>query len=276
MIGDPVTTPGGPEDVARMRAALYRLHAGAFGVPDAKRWDRLAGEGRELLEGGADRFPFHGPLAALLGHLEHGGPATASAVETHARLFAAATGSGPCPPHGCHYLRQDPAAEADTLAQLDAFYGSLGLEAPSERTDHLSVELEALGVLCLLEAEAGTAGDAASVHAAREAGERFLAQHLLRWFPRFRDAVRIRDPAGPFAAAVASTHAFLVHEHNFLRALLAAQAGPGTTLGVPVTLTVGGQSSGGDGCGGGHGGIGCGAGHGEHQCAGGRGGPAQP
>jgi TorA maturation chaperone TorD len=88
--------------------------------------------------------------------------------------------------------------------------------------DHLLVELELASALCGAEAsDRATGGD----------GWRWLEMQrelidvMVRWIPGFASEVAGRDNYGALAALAAATEAFVIHEADMLRLLLAETGG---------------------------------------------------
>jgi TorA maturation chaperone TorD len=209
-------------DLAGLRSRLYRWLASAFLSPDPERRARLQHEAQALLAQGLDGYPFSPHLLRALKALQSAEGDGVRTAEAHTSLFNLPADRASCPPLGCDYLSERGGTMFDELARLDGFYQKIGIEPRAyirERPDHLSVELEALGVLALVEADAGE-GPEEVVQAARQAAERFLRLHVLCWFPRFRERVRANDSLGTYACLADAAHAFLAHDQALLRAML--------------------------------------------------------
>jgi TorA maturation chaperone TorD len=52
-------------------------------------------------------------------------------------------------------------------------------------------------------------------------GVAFLDEHLCRWFPEFSARVAAQDARGFYALAVEAAQAFIIHDLDLTRALLA-------------------------------------------------------
>jgi DMSO reductase family type II enzyme chaperone len=125
---------------------------------------------------------------------------------------------GSCPVNEIEYgdLKADPLFQPHRLADLAAFYRAFGLEVgpgSDERLDHLSVELEFMGVLAaqeanLLNSDAGA--DALAV--CREAQHKFLREHLGRWTPAFARRLQRAVGQGPLGALAGFALAFIEPE----------------------------------------------------------------
>ncbi|MCB1127422.1 MAG: molecular chaperone TorD family protein, partial [Verrucomicrobiae bacterium] len=125
---------------------------------------------------------------------------------------------GSCPVNEIEYgdLKADPLFQPHRLADLAAFYRAFGLE-PSpeadERLDHLSVELEFLGVLAAQEAAAETGPpNLTGLAVCRDAERKFLREHLGRWTPAFARRLARVVGEGALGALAWFTLAFIEHE----------------------------------------------------------------
>lgn len=204
--------------LARLRQGLLRFHASAFLAPEARRLEQLTKAGRGLLDDGADRLPLAGSFGAFVRLLE-GGIDPLRLAGTHSRLFQAAPGRVPCPPYGCEYLGGSSAGPGAALAELDRFYGDLGIAlrgGAAERSDHVAVELEVLSLLAGEEATALEAGDDGTAKLVRGAARPFVRGHILGWIPAFRMAVREHDADGIYAHLADATYALVHEEHAIL------------------------------------------------------------
>ncbi len=110
---------------------------------------------------------------------------------------------GSCPANEIEYgdVKADPLFQPHRLADLGAFYRAFGLEmgeGSGERQDHVSVELEFLGVLAAQEASwhRGAGGEEAGA-TVRAAERKFLREHAGRWMPAF--ARRLQRAVGETA-----------------------------------------------------------------------------
>ncbi len=90
----------------------------------------------------------------------------------------------------------------------------------SEAPDHVSIELEAMSILCGREAEARETGAVERTAHALAAEDKFITHHLAVWIPRFRDRAReLPRVDGFYLTLVEAVYAFIVHEVDFLRLL---------------------------------------------------------
>ncbi|MFQ5933120.1 MAG: molecular chaperone [Dehalococcoidia bacterium] len=107
--------------------------------------------------------------------------------------------SSHCPPYEGEYGQAHIFQKAQTLADLNSFYQAFGMKLNPElkdRPDHLSVEMEFMGLLALKEAYARARNHGRSkVSICRRAQRRFLDQHLSTWVKGF--ARRLNRKAAP-------------------------------------------------------------------------------
>lgn len=210
-------------DLAGLRSRLYRWLASAFLSPDPERRARLLAEGQALLAQGMDGYPFSPHLRRALQALQLARKDEVSIAQAHTSLFNLPADRASCPPLGCDYLSERGGTMFDEMARIDGFYQKIGIEPRAyirERPDHLSVELEALAIVALVEAEARRDAQDEVVQAALMAAERFLRLHVLCWFPRFRERVRAHDSTGIYACLAEAVHAFAAHDQALVRAML--------------------------------------------------------
>lgn len=95
----------------------------------------------------------------------------------------------PAPPWESVYRSREGIVFGETTGQVRQAYARYGLQVPRlhhEPDDHISLELEFLAML-LARSERADARDRAVL---LEDHDRFVADHLVQWAPRFFDAVR--------------------------------------------------------------------------------------
>lgn len=129
----------------------------------------------------------------------------------------------PAPPFASVWLEPEPRLMGASTMEARHVYELLGLSAPLRNKlpdDHISLELDALQLL----EGAGSVQDT-EVRAGLEGIRRyFLKHHVLRWMPRFCEAV-LSCPETPEAVSVAA--ATLQHWLEHTRAALDALSGTG-------------------------------------------------
>jgi len=204
---------------ALVRAQALRALARAFGPPD----DR----GRLQIELGALGAracePLAGAIAQALAALSAAPPDLADAYE---RLFG---GRGGIPIRESAYADGRVVAPTE-LADVRGFLRAFGLEESGALADHLASECELASALALKEGWARSQGWIERAEIARDAYERLLADHLLRWAPRFAGNVRGAEAPPFYVAAAAALDAFLAEEAE----RLGLEAGRG---GMPAPLS---------------------------------------
>lgn len=124
------------------------------------------------------------------------------------------------PPYESVYRsREGLVFEAETL-QVRARYKAWGLQAPHlnrEPDDHVGLELEFLGTLCLRGLDAIETGDADLLGRVREEISGFLDDHVLRWVPACMDDVAAGARTACYRAVAALVQGALAHaEQAFL------------------------------------------------------------
>jgi TorA maturation chaperone TorD len=90
----------------------------------------------------------------------------------HTRLFINGYPHVACPPYESVYTEGELMGEA--AQEVGALYGRWGVEVPADQVDHAGAELEFVAFLLSL----GTPEALADA-------DRFLAEHMLSWLPRF-------------------------------------------------------------------------------------------
>ncbi len=117
----------------------------------------------------------------------------------YVRLFDNAPGGVPAPPWASVYLGGSNVLMQEGHDQALAFYRQAGIEpaGASEYADHLVQELAFVGIL-LDEKRPALLG-------------RFLADHLLRWYPLFHQRLQEADPCPFYRLLGQVTHLCLHH-----------------------------------------------------------------
>jgi len=113
----------------------------------------------------------------------------------YVRLFINALPETPSPPYGSFYL-EGTLMGASTV-KLRGLYTEKGFHT-DEMPDHIAVELEFLGILCM-----------ASKHEEVGEGIEFLLDHLRSWTPRFFEQVSVHDQTGFYRELSRSAGALL-------------------------------------------------------------------
>jgi DMSO reductase family type II enzyme chaperone len=182
---------------ARSRSLAYGLLAQALRYPDAALFDALRGGGwaRELLE----EAPFLTGVQRTMDAL----PARLAELQgQHTALFSSGS---LCSHQESDFTGGNTFQKADIMADVAGFYAAFGVRVSAtqrELPDFLGAELEFLHLASWKEAEAMRRGRRARAALCREVQEKFLAEHLGRWIPLYRDRLAA-SPAGPFYVALA-------------------------------------------------------------------------
>jgi len=207
-VGELGTDGGAQVSQAAVQAALERAQA----------WRAMA----RAFAAPLDTVQLHGDLVALQNRAS-GALATALAgavaalgsereealVDAHERLFGGRGGGVPA--------RESAYADARVVAPVEladvrGFLRAFGLEENGELADHVATECELASVLALKEAWAEGQGWDERAEITRGAYECFLADHLLRWIPRFAARVRAAEAQAFYAAAADALAALLAEE----------------------------------------------------------------
>lgn len=197
------------------RAQAWRALGRAFSPPRdaAKLGDDLAAL-RERAQG-----PLAEALTAALAALAD--EASEQLVDVYDRLFG---GRGGVPARESAYADPRVVAPAE-LADVRGFLHAFGLAETGELADHVAAECELASVLALKQAWALGQGWDERAEIARHAYERLLADHLLRWAPRFAACVRASQAPAFYVASAAALAALLESEAKRLG--LASVSGDG-------------------------------------------------
>jgi TorA maturation chaperone TorD len=89
------------------------------------------------------------------------------------------------------------------IADVAAFYRAFGVEVRegSERPDHLVAELDFLHLLALKVAVAISEDNSSALDICRQAREKFLVDHVVRWVGLFCQLLNETETIGPFYPA---------------------------------------------------------------------------
>ena len=109
----------------------------------------------------------------------------------------------------------EPSLQGKAAQETAAFYAENGITFSHETNllpDHIAVELDALRLLCDLEAEAAGRRNLGEVLRCRQTAARFLAEHVNRWVPLFCETVIDSAKTGFYAVAAELTRSFVDSE----------------------------------------------------------------
>ena len=205
-------------DTARLRQGLYRFFGGALLPPEGDRVESLLAAAAYLDDLGIEAFAFAGPWNAMLDAFE-ALPSSDELSTEYIRLFASGMDGELCPPTESFYRSAaDGGGMATAVALVQRDYAEMGLSVvgTSQPPDHGTSQLEAMAGLCGRELAAWTAEKPDRVLLLLDAEQSFLRRHLAAWFPAFHARVEQSSRLPLYAATVGATHAFLVHEVDFL------------------------------------------------------------
>jgi len=207
---------------SRTRQGLYRFIGVALRPPDSYRLGMLAASrcyftGREL-----DRFAYSRAWRRFDEHLDGGAPLQSLEVE-YVRLFGVGLSGTPAMPTESSY--RVPARDggiADFISKIQREYRAMGLVSAgkAEAPDHISTEMEVMSYLCGVEADAWESGQGTQALENLGLEARFLERHLAVWVPVFSRRVRAATPSGFYESLIDLLHAFVIHEADYVRAVL--------------------------------------------------------
>ena len=189
---------------ASMNTLLYRWFARLFGHElDAETLALYqSGPGRAVIEDLAGHPTYAAGatrLAERLGRLDSDPSPVLTLAAAYGRLFHGGGGRAAVAPYESVYEDDRGATHGKAWRRMQALLGALALEPPTsfrEPADHVAIELSVMATLSeRAEAGADDAGEAAAQR------DRFLAEHLLPWVPRFCAATIEADRDGFYAAA---------------------------------------------------------------------------
>jgi len=181
-----IPSPGSPEqETATARSVVYSLLARSFAYPSPSHLEalrhRLGPVVRGLVTGDGI---LDGLLADLLRSLE---APLAELRDAHGRSFTHIEPPDH-PPYETAYCSADIFRQADTMADVNAFYRAHGLQvggSERERPDHVATELDFMGMMAFKEAYALEHLGPEQVEECRRTQRHFLRDHLGCWAPGF-------------------------------------------------------------------------------------------
>ena len=209
-------------EVARLRQGLYRFFAGALAHPNAEHLCTLRAAAAMLDEFPISDFAYFGAWRQLCRAVSSPPGPRMLEVE-YVRLFASGTDGALCPPIESFYVSHaEGGGIADAVSAIQRTYNDLGLSVTAaESPDHITSELNAVSAMCGREVDAWVTDNAEDAVRDLARQHLFLRTHLMAWFPQFRDRVRAAAPAGFYDGVVGSLQAFLVHDVDWTKALVA-------------------------------------------------------
>lgn len=207
---------------ARARQGMYRFIGAALLPPERERLELLATATATLESYDLDKYPYSIAWREFVVLLDSDISPEDLGIE-HVRLFGVGFSGTPAIPTESNYRapNRDGAVAAFT-ASLQAEYRSMGLASTgsSEAPDYISTELEVMSYLCSLEADAWESGNESLAMGTMETESRFVRQHLRVWIPMFAGRVLAAQPAPFYERASKLVHAFVIHENDYLAAVV--------------------------------------------------------
>lgn len=209
-------------ETARTRQGLYRFFGEALLPPSVARLELLA-EAASILNGrDLDRFAFSTAFRRFCDSLPADLRADGVDVD-YVRLFASGMSGALSPPTESYYrVAAKGGAIAEFVAEIQREYRAMGVGPMGfdEAPDHVSTELYVAAHLCEIEAAAWTEGRLKEAGDTVDMQARFLRRHLASWFPSFRERVHNARPPVFYRDLVDAAHAFVVHDHDYVSAVL--------------------------------------------------------
>lgn len=132
----------------------------------------------------------------------------------YARLFLGPVGTR-AQPYGSVWLEDRGDVMGESTTALLAYYEEAGFEVDEafrDLPDHVAVELEFLYALLFREAEAAVRGDGDVLRSVSVLRQRFLADRLGAWIPRFTAAVRSGAETAFYRELAGITERFIAQE----------------------------------------------------------------
>lgn len=209
-------------DLASLRQGCYRLFAVGFTRPTPETVESIGNGLTALHEMGVGMFPFARWMwewKEALDNVDLG-----ILVTEHVRLFGSGMDGALCVPIESQHLglnlQGDPARYA---ARNEDLMRRAGFTARDDDLppDHLIVELDLAAALCGAESnELRSDGNPGPILDQQQE----LIDVMALWVPSFASVVRERDGSGVLGRLADATSAFLTHEVDLVRLLLAAEA----------------------------------------------------
>lgn len=215
-------------DEARGRQGLYRFIGAALLPPERGRLELLVAAVGILDEYDLDKSQYSIAWRKFTAILESDISPEDLAIE-YVRLVGVGFSGTPAIPTESNYRAPNrDGAVAAFIASLQGEYRSMGLVSAgnAEAPDHISTELEAMSYLCGVEADAWKSGRKTLAIETIRIEERFVRRHLAVWIPMFVDRVLAAEPAPFYERGSKLVHAFVIHESDYLAAIVARSTKP--------------------------------------------------
>jgi TorA maturation chaperone TorD len=198
------------EENLLLRQVCYRLFASLFLYPEHSRLVEIQDAASFLT---SDGYLFSDEVDYLIRQLadidmDNG----RSIVNEYNRLFLIRPKA---PPYETFYTDVEGQLRGLLTAKLEEKYLNAGLAISpdlNELPDHISVELEFMGYLCMKEAEVLQTDDELDANHFRELQVSFMRQHLALWFPKFAQRIKEADPGLIYQYLLPAIYGFLRYE----------------------------------------------------------------
>jgi DMSO reductase family type II enzyme chaperone len=213
-----------PVHRAMALAAIFRFFSLACGYPTAERLQVVRNEALPAAYAAAliASRRLAPRLRRLVDHLD-------GTENAHLeRRYHEAFGHMPlpdCPTYESAYLGANTFRQANVMADVAGFYRAFGLRIGSrehERVDHITAELEFMGLLATKEAYARVYHGPQQVRMCRRAQRRFWREHLGSWLGPFSVLLARRASGGLYAELAACLGVFAESEGRNLGSAVAA------------------------------------------------------
>lgn len=186
--------------------------------------DRLRGQTHDLARASRLGAAIVPALNAISAALASESPGRRAGDLTH--LFDA---PGQCPPNETAWVRRDKGAILGDIAGFYAAFGFAHSNASHEKADHVVTELEYLGLLLVMRAQARARGERRHERTTSHALRRFAADHAGEWLPAIAERLGQTAQSGVLRAAavlLAAVWDGLCHRQGWERPSLAAAPSP--------------------------------------------------
>ena len=213
-------------DEARARQGLYRFIGAALLPPERRRLELLSSAYGILDEYELDKYPYFIPWRNFVVVLDADVSPEDLGIE-YVRLFGIGFRGTPAMPTESDYRAPSrDGAVASFISSLQSEYRSMGLTSveSAEAPDHISTELEVMSYLCGVEADAWASGQETLAKDTLQVESRFVRSHLAVWIPMFEGRVLAANPAPFYERASELVHAFVIHENDYLAAIVAGSS----------------------------------------------------
>ena len=216
-------------NLTRARGKLYEFMSAQFaGPPDAEMLALLADwAGQQMAsDGTGERLSpeMNDALAAVGAFLGDVSDASWESLSEeieveYTRLFRGIKKEySPPPPYESVYREEDGRVFGELTTVVRNQYRRHGFDVASgltsEPSDHISLELEFMHLLCTREAEALAARDDEAASVLRLAQREFLEEHLLAWTPSLRQEVEKYDRGGLYSGLLKFTEGWLDFDYR--------------------------------------------------------------